>query len=784
MRKSTMQVILTASILIFSSLAGCLGTEDEDEPYIMTSTYHVGQLVSAIVGDTMNVEVLAPSNVPVHDYEVSATDLVRLKDSEMFFYHGLGLETWVDATLDNLGDDKPPSFETHALPTGETALDYEGILLRELCEHLAEGPYEVANLSEEEGHADDVELHAEHVTHTLSFPAHDEHDDHADDDHADDDHVDDDHADGDHDDHDEHNHAEAMEKIEQITGCPEDTVVYIYELEEGEYVLEFETEEEDHSTFDMVALKMGGAHAHHDHGHGDGPFEWAGIFSVADDTHTWTMEKVDGSYADPSMRVVLIPTNTPTEETMHSLEGGVEALIEGDCKVVEDGETMTPISADGSCFELHVGSGDISTFTMDTAGISGFAAYTAHSPYEFEATQHYLKDSQGNDVEHIAEEGGGGHGDHGDHGDEHADDDHDEEMTPVMALEMFDTNNDSMLSWDEFIESMEEDHEDHESDMVCYDMTIHTVNMSYTNQTDCEAAGLMWTESSGHDDHDEEEIYQAIWNESDTDGDGNLSVTELEHFIHEMEELDREEGVGYAVIHIEAEGEYGFAIPHDVEMFILSEGDGHEGHADHGDDDHDDHADDDHDDHGDEEALAYDPHSWLDPVAFKAQASFVLEELKKAYPDLADTFQSNADAFMMSLDKIDTEYKAAFGDGGTCAKNSVAANHNAYAYIAYRYDIEFVTVHGLDLEGEPSAADIAKVVEKIGNDEITVLFVEEYTDVTAVNSIVDQTKSSTMPDGVSVLTLYTMELPPKDSNDDYLSLMQKNLDNLKTGLNC
>ena len=139
---------------------------------------------------------------------------------------------------------------------------------------------------------------------------------------------------------------------------------------------------------------------------------------------------------------------------------------------------------------------------------------------------------------------------------------------------------------------------------------------------------------------------------------------------------------------------------------------------------------------------------------------------------------------MMSLDKIDTEYKAAFGDGGTCAKNSVAANHNAYAYIAYRYDIEFVTVHGLDPEGEPSAADIAKVVEKIGEDEIGVLFVEEYTDVTAVNSIVDQTKSSTMPDGVSVLTLYTMELPPKDSNDDYLSLMQKNLDNLKTGLSC
>ena len=81
---------------------------------------------------------------------------------------------------------------------------------------------------------------------------------------------------------------------------------------------------------------------------------------------------------------------------------------------------MTPISADGSCFELHVGSGDMSTFNMDTTGMTGFAAFTAHSPYEFENTQHYLKDSSGNDVEHVAEESAGGHAhhDHGDHGGE------------------------------------------------------------------------------------------------------------------------------------------------------------------------------------------------------------------------------------------------------------------------------------------------------------------------------------------------------------------------------
>ena len=79
----------------------------------------------------------------------------------------------------------------------------------------------------------------------------------------------------------------------------------------------------------MAALPMMGGHAHHHHhGHGDGPFEWAGIFALNDASHTWSMQKVGGAYADPTMRLVLIPTTTPDEPTMHSLEGGVEALIE------------------------------------------------------------------------------------------------------------------------------------------------------------------------------------------------------------------------------------------------------------------------------------------------------------------------------------------------------------------------------------------------------------------------------------------------------------------------
>ena len=379
------------------------------------------------------------------------------------------------------------------------------------------------------------------------------------------------------------------------------------EHEEGVAFIGFHVEEEGDygialpAGVTMHVLTRGG---HDDHGHGDhgehgDEFEWAGVFEMNDDSHTWSMQKVDGDYADPTMWLVLIPTDTPDEDTMHALESGVDALVDAGCTIVEDGESMSSIAADGTCFELHVGTGDDSTFTIDTAGITGMAMYAQHVPTEFERDQHYLKDSAGEDIEPAAQEGAGAH----DHG------------------------------------------------------------------------------------------------------------------------------------------------------------------------------------HGSEE-IAFDPHSWLDPVAFAAQVEIVYDTLTAAFPEGADTFRANADAYKAELMAIDEGFTAAFGDGGTCTTNTVAANHNAYAYIAQRYDIDFVTLHGIDPEGEPSPDAIAEVLERVDEDGIKAIYVEEYSAEGALDSLIAQTVSDDLPDGLAVLTLNTMEMAPTDQTEDYLSLMNENLENLKTGLGC
>ena len=261
---------------------------------------------------------------------------------------------------------------------------------------------------------------------------------------------------------------------------------------------------------------------------------------------------------------------------------------------------------------------------------------------------------------------------------------------------------------------------------ACHNTTTHENYDS--NEADCEAAGHMWMEDDeDHGDH-EGECHNTSTHE-------NYESTESEC-----------EAAGHMWMDDHSEQE------------IISD--------------------------DDEEAFDFDPHSWLDPLSYKTQVGVVLDALIAAFPSGESVFTENAAAYMEQLDSLHSDFDSAFGSTNTCTGTSIAANHNAYAYLAERYDLEFVTVHGLDPEGEPTAADILEVVEKINEEGITVFFVEEYTLDTAVAAIVQQTISESLPDGIEIQTLYTMELQPSNADDDYLSMMGKNLEALKAGLGC
>ncbi|MGB0616556.1 MAG: metal ABC transporter solute-binding protein, Zn/Mn family [Candidatus Poseidoniaceae archaeon] len=663
MTLQTSKPLLLALMLITSSLAGCLGTGDDTEDglgTVMVSTYHVQQLAEAVGGDLVDVQLLSPSNIPVHDYEPTPSDIVTLGTADLFFYHGLGLETWVDATLDSMGSSAPKAVSTHAMPDGDIALEFEAILIADLCEHLNEGPYEAMNLTAEE---DEHEEHEEdHHVVVVHYP----------------------------------DNTSVSLEVEDHADWPENATGW--NLTTTALTANNITWNATLGSWGHMVNGIGGVDA-------DASWYWALlVWDEAGDHWETSQVGIDSVMLNETEHIAWAPSyvnHTMIAEPHHDEDEHDEHDHHEGHEHHTAEETIDSPAACPADTMIHI-----------------YGLEEGEHVLEFEATGIDTFDL-------VVLKMGGAHAHH--HHD-HGDDDHD-------------------------------DHGDEGPE-------IHAEHVAHR---------LSFPEHDDHDDHGDDDHDH---NESDDDhGD----ETHVEH--------------GMITLHVEAEGDYGFALPHDVTMHVLKgEGhDDHDDHDDHGDDDHDDHGDDhddhgddhddhdddhddhgdDHDDHGDEEAR-FDPHSWLDPLAFRAQVKVVRDAMIEAFPEGEDTFTANAEAYMAELVELDQGF-ASLSD---CSLNEIAANHDAYTYMAERYDLEFVTVHGLDPEGEPSAADIEKVVDRINDKELTVFFIEEYTNEDAVASLIEET------DGVTVMTLYTMEMAPKTSGDNYLTLMQKNLDNLKSGLAC
>ena len=136
--------------------------------------------------------------------------------------------------------------------------------------------------------------------------------------------------------------------------------------------------------------------------------EWKGIFDTPENSYVWIAQKVDGGYADPTMKLVALPVDSASEESLEGVEeDGEEAIELEPCTVLNNGDTITP--AANTCYLLTFDDSRWeTTFPIDASATSAIAFFTQHLPTEFEEDTHYLKlVSSGDDIEPVAEEAGG-----------------------------------------------------------------------------------------------------------------------------------------------------------------------------------------------------------------------------------------------------------------------------------------------------------------------------------------------------------------------------------------
>jgi len=192
----------------------------------------------------------------------------------------------------------------------------------------------------------------------------------------------------------------------------------------------------------------------------------------------------------------------------------------------------------------------------------------------------------------------------------------------------------------------------------------------------------------------------------------------------------------------------------------------HDGHDDH------DHADDDGHDHGGE-----DPHFWLDPTRLALLAPAVADALAEADPAGADGYHERADVLAARLADLD----AAFAEGlRSCEHRTIVTSHAAFGHLAARYDLEQVSVAGLDPETEPSPARLREVAETVRLSGVTTIFFESSASAKVADVLAAEVDART----AALSPLESLTAADVAAGADYLSVMTANLAALRTGLGC
>ena len=200
-----------------------------------------------------------------------------------------------------------------------------------------------------------------------------------------------------------------------------------------------------------------------------------------------------------------------------------------------------------------------------------------------------------------------------------------------------------------------------------------------------------------------------------------------------------------------------------------AEGDEHDHGDDEGHDHDDDHGHEGHD-HGD-----FDPHYWLDPNRMAKVGQALADQLGKQYPEMKDDLQANAKKFSESMSKIDEEYKTGLAQ---CERKEFITSHTAFNYLAHNYDMTEIGISGINPDGEPSPARIAKVQELAKEHGVTTIFFETLTSPAVSKAIAGDL-------GLKTAVLDPLEgVTDKSPGDDYPSIMRANLKALKEANGC
>lgn len=172
-----------------------------------------------------------------------------------------------------------------------------------------------------------------------------------------------------------------------------------------------------------------------------------------------------------------------------------------------------------------------------------------------------------------------------------------------------------------------------------------------------------------------------------------------------------------------------------------------------------------------------DPHFWLDPVLAQTEVDSITQSLIALSPKDREYFTRNAASYKTELAALDAEFKQGLAN---CQRRDVVTSHQAFGYLAKRYNLNILAISGISPDEEPPPQKLAEVATFARAHNVKYIFFE-----TLVSPKLSETIAREI--GAQTLVFNPLEGLTKeelDQQQDYISVQKENLANLKTALQC
>jgi ABC-type Zn uptake system ZnuABC Zn-binding protein ZnuA len=170
------------------------------------------------------------------------------------------------------------------------------------------------------------------------------------------------------------------------------------------------------------------------------------------------------------------------------------------------------------------------------------------------------------------------------------------------------------------------------------------------------------------------------------------------------------------------------------------------------------------------------PHFWLDPTLVKQYyVPKIAAKLSELDPAGKATYDANAATYSASLDSLDAELKAKIATIPE-ANRKLVTFHDAFPYFARHFGFELVGVILANVGQEPTAAELAALVDKVKATGVKAVFSEAQFSPKLSETLAQEAGITKV-----VTTLYNDALGPTPA-DTYLGLMRWNVDEIVSAL--